>query len=116
MGDSVYFRVSAKGANACHIVYSGVRNDCDCAGGQAVCKTSGSPVIKSEWLPTSQPLRLRSNAETLEFQYRQGVVTQTGSIDLSLDNGTGLRQVVAITGRVRNCYTGAKLASMPKCA
>lgn len=55
-------------------------------------------------------MRLRSNAETLEFQHRQGLVTQTGSIDLSLDKGTGIRQVVAITGRARTCYTGTKLA------
>ena len=115
MSDSVYFRVSDKGANACYVLYTGVRNDCDCAGGQAVCKTSSSAVIKAEWLPSSQPVRLRSNAETLEFQHRQGLVTQTGSIDLSLDKGPGIRQVVAITGRVRNCYTGAKLGGMPKC-
>lgn len=116
MSDSVYFRVSGKGANACYILYTGVRNDCDCAGGQAACKSTDSAIIKTEWLPTSQPMRLRSNAETLEFQHRQGLVTQTGSIEVSLDNGTGIRQVVAITGRVRNCYTTTKLAGMPKCS
>lgn len=114
--DSVYFRISGKGANACYVMHTGARNDCDCAGGQAVCKTATSTVIKAEWLPSSQPVRLRSNAETLEFQHRQGLVTQTGSIDLSLDKGTGIRQVVAITGRARTCYTGTKLAGMSKCA
>lgn len=115
-GESVYFRVSSKGANACYVLHTGARNDCDCAGGQAVCKTPGSQIIKAEWVPTSQPIRLRSNAETLVFQYRQGLVTQTGSIELSLDKGPGIRQVVAITGRVRNCATGAKLAGIPSCA
>lgn len=115
-GDSVYFRVSGKGANACYVLYTGVRNDCDCAGGQAVCRTSDSAVVKAEWLPSSQPLKLVSNAETLEFQRRQGLVTQTGSIEINLGNGTGIRQVVAITGRVRHCYTGAKMAGMVKCA
>jgi Tfp pilus assembly protein FimT len=115
-GESVYFRISAKGANACYVLHTGARNDCDCAGGQAVCKTPGSQVIKAEWLPTTQPIRLRSNAETLEFQYRQGLVTQTGSIELSLDKGAAIRQVVAITGRVRSCTTGAKLAGMSRCA
>jgi len=115
-GESVYFRVSGKGANACYVLHTGARNECDCAGGKAVCKTPGSQVIKAEWVSAGQPMRLRSNAETLVFQYRQGLVTQTGSIELSLDNGPGIRQVIAITGRVRSCATGAKLAGMVNCA
>lgn len=113
---SVYFRVSEKGAQACYVMYTGPRNDCDCAGGQAVCKSSAGNVIKAEWMPTHLPLRLRSNAETLEFQHRQGLVTQTGSIEVALDGGPGIRQVIAITGRVRNCSTGTKLSGMSKCA
>ena len=57
-------------------------------------------------------LRISSNAETLEFQHRQGLVTQTGSIELSLNGGPAIREVVAITGRVRSCYVGVKLAGM----
>jgi Tfp pilus assembly protein FimT len=113
---SVYFRVSSKGANACYVLHTGARNDCDCAGGQAVCRVPGSEVIKAEWLPSSRPLTLQSNAETLEFQHRQGLVTQTGSIELKLAGGSGVRQVVAITGRVRSCYTGPKVAGLKKCA
>lgn len=71
-------------------LYTGVRNDCDCASGQAVCKSTDSAIIKTEWLPTSQPMRLRSNAEMPEF-HRRGRVTQTGSIEVSLDNGAGIR-------------------------
>lgn len=115
MGDSVYFRISNKGANACYVLHTGARNDCDCAGGKAVCK-AGSQAIKAEWVPANRGMTLSSNAETLEFQYRQGLVTQTGSIELKLNKGAGIRQVVAITGRVRNCATGAKLAGMPNCA
>jgi Tfp pilus assembly protein FimT len=116
LSDSVYFRVSGKGAQACYVVYVGNRNDCDCAGGQAVCTAPGSAVIKAEWLPTQHPMQLRSNAETLQFQHRQGLVTQTGSIEVSLHGGASIRQVIAITGRVRHCYSGIKLAGMPKCA
>lgn len=117
LSDAVYFRVSNKGGNACYVIYTGNRNDCDCsADGQAVCTAPGSAVIKAEWLPTQHPMQLRSNAETLQFQHRQGLVTQTGSIEVSLSGGAGIRQVVAITGRVRHCYSGSKLAGMPKCA
>lgn len=114
-GDSVYVRISGKGSAGCYVLHTGARNDCDCAGGQALCTTAGSAVIKAEWL-RSPPLQLRSNAETFEFQYRQGLVTQTGSIDLTLNNGPGIREVIAITGRVRSCYTGARLSGMAKCA
>lgn len=116
MGEPVYFRVSGKGAEACYVLHTGARNDCDCAGGQAVCKASDSTVLKAEWLPAGKSMHLRSNAETMEFQRRQGLVTQTGSIEAYLDNGVGIRQVVAITGRVRSCSTGAKLSGMTKCA
>lgn len=113
---SVYFRVSGKGANACYVLHTGARNDCDCAGSQAVCRVPGSEVIKAEWLPSGRPITLHSNAETLEFQHRKGLVTQTGSIELKLAGGSGVRQVIAITGRVRSCYTGPQVAGLKKCA
>jgi Tfp pilus assembly protein FimT len=116
MGESVYFRVSGKGAQACYVLHTGAANDCDCAGGKAVCKVATSNVIKAEWLPASRPMQLRSNAETLVFQRRQGLVTQTGSIEVSLKDGAGIRQVIAITGRVRACSTGVKLSGINKCA
>jgi Tfp pilus assembly protein FimT len=115
-GNSVYFRVSGKGANACYVLHVGTRNDCDCADGRAVCKSAASQVIKAEWLPTTQPARLSSNVETMEFQHRQGLVTPAGSVDLSLSGGPTIRQVVAITGRVRSCWVGTKLSGMPRCA
>lgn len=116
LSDSVFFRVSARGAQACYVLYVGSRDDCDCAGGRAACRSSSSAVIKAEWLPGHLPLRLSSNAETLEFQHRQGLVTQTGSIDVGLDRGPSIRQIVAITGRVRSCSVGVKLSGMSKCA
>lgn len=117
LSESVFFRISGKGANACYVVYIGAKDDCDCTGGKAVCRKTSSAVIKTEWLPASQPVRLSSNAETLQFQHQQGLVTQTGSIDLSLNGGQVIRQVVAITGRVRSCYVGAeKVSGMPSCA
>jgi hypothetical protein len=60
-------------------------------------------------------VRIASNAETLEFQHRQGLTTQTGSIDVALANGTAIRQVIAITGRVRSCALGGKLAGLTTC-
>ena len=116
MGESVQFRISRKGAASCYVLHTGARNDCDCEGGQAVCKAPGSNIIKAEWLPANQPMRLSSTAENLQFQHRQGLVTQTGSIEIKLHSGTGIRQVVALTGRVRACSTGTKLPGMNLCS
>jgi len=116
LGESVHFRISRKGAESCYVLHTGAANDCDCAVGQTVCKVQSSNIIKAEWLPAGKQVRLRSNAETLQFQHRQGLVTQTGSIELNLDSGASIRHVVAITGRVRNCSTGVKLSGMNKCA
>lgn len=115
-GESVFFRISGKGAGACYVLHTGAKDDCDCAGGRAVCTSGDATVIKAEFLPMSQPVRISSNAETLEFQHRQGLVTQTGSIELSVDSGPAVRQVVAITGRTRTCAVGVKFGGWSKCA
>ena len=112
----VFFRVSDKGANACYLIHTGAKDDCDCAGGQAVCKAPDASVVKAVWLNGKVPTQLRSNAETLQFQHRQALVTQTGSIEVALADGTAVRQVVAITGRTRSCAVGAALGGLPRCA
>jgi Tfp pilus assembly protein FimT len=114
--DSVFFRISGKGANACYILHTGTQDDCDCASGRAVCTAEGSAVLKAVWLSGKVAMNLRSNAETLQFQHRQGLVTQTGSIELALKDGAAIRQIVAITGRVRGCAVGAAMAGLPRCA
>lgn len=116
MSSPVYFRISGKGAQACYVLYTGTKDDCDCAGAEAVCKTTDSAILKAEWLPASEPLRISSNAETLQFQQRQGLVTQTGSVEISLNGGPGIRQVVAITGRVRSCSIAGRLPGLSRCA
>lgn len=116
LGESVFLRVSGKGANACYIIHTGKRNACDCNGGRASCPAGIGQVVKAEWFPADQPVRISSNAETLEFQHRQGLVTQTGTLTLSLGQGAAIGQVVAITGRVRTCATGITLRGATRCA
>lgn len=48
ISESVFFRVSGKGANACYVLHTGAKDACDCAGGRAVCKAAGNEVIKAE--------------------------------------------------------------------
>ena len=60
-GESVHFRISGKGANACYVLHTGPSKDCDCASGRAVCKSGESAVLKAQWIDNRQ-MRLRSNA------------------------------------------------------
>ncbi|MFG6413366.1 hypothetical protein ACG02S_05580 [Roseateles sp. DC23W] len=114
--ESVFFRISRKGANACSVPHTGTRNDYDCSGGQSYCSPAERPVVKAVWLPQCLPVTLRSNAETLKLQQRQGLVTQTVNIKLKLNSGAAVRHGVAITGRVRSCACGDQLGGLPRCA
>ncbi|MBI3346075.1 MAG: hypothetical protein HY020_02555 [Burkholderiales bacterium] len=106
LSDSVFLCVSSKGAQACCVLHTGAKDGCERAGVQAVCRTPGSGAIKGEWLPVGQRVRIRSNAEALQIQHRQGLMTQTGSIHLSLDNGTTLRAKRRRRQRVRGDLEG----------
>lgn len=116
LAEPVQFRISGKGSQACYLLHRGPPGGCDCAASVARCTQPGSAVLKAEWLPPDQPVRISSNAETLTFQFSQGLVTQTGSIDLRLTGGQTIRQVVAITGRVRSCHLGQAVVNLPRCA
>ena len=116
LGESVFVRVSGKGANACYVIHTGKRNACDCSNTVASCPAGAGQVVKAEWFPADEPVRLSSNAETLAFQHSQGLVTQTGRITLSLDRGAAIGQIVAITGRVRTCATGITLRGASRCS
>lgn len=111
----VALRISGKGRNACYVLHTGANGDCDCAGGQPVCRAPGAEIIKSHALPAGASIALASNVETMRYQYRQGLVTPAASVNLSLPNGTTIRQIVAATGRTRTCHVGTPISGMPVC-
>jgi Tfp pilus assembly protein FimT len=114
--DTVYFRISGKGSEACYVLHTGAEGECDCAGGTTTCQSANSQVLRAEWLPAGQSLHLSSNVETMRFEHQRGLVTPTGSVELSAGEGMAIRHVVAITGRVRSCSAGAdKISGMAKC-
>lgn len=108
-------RISGKGSQACYVLHTGANGDCDCSGGQPVCRAPGAEIIKSHALPAGAGLTLSSNVETMRYQYRQGLVTPAGSLSLGLRDGSTIRQVVAVSGRARSCYVGGPVSGLPKC-
>ncbi|RTL39000.1 MAG: hypothetical protein EKK53_17835 [Burkholderiales bacterium] len=111
----VFFRISGKGAGACYLLHLGSPNGCDCAGGRPQCVGPGASVIKATWLAPGQALRLTSNIESMAFLRSRGSVSPTGSIEVRLNEREAIRVVVAITGRVRSCYTSAPIGNLRPC-
>jgi type IV fimbrial biogenesis protein FimT len=111
----VFFRISGEGAASCYLLHVGKHESCDCAGGKMRCEDDGAYALKAVWLPASQPVRLRSNVESMQFLRNRGSVTPTGSIDVHLNERESIRTVVAITGRVRACAPGAPIAPLRAC-
>ncbi len=104
-----------KGGSQCYVLHSGQSNDCECTStGAAVCK-NGAQAVRTVAFPDSQSVRLSSNASSIVIQALQGRVASTASIDFSLDNGPAIRQVIAITGRVRACTSAGNLAGLKAC-
>ena len=99
--------------NACYIVHDGAPNSCHCDATrhEAVCKGEAQ-VHKLQWTKVS----LASNVnKDLNFSGQHGTVSPTASLTLRARSGEELRQVIAITGRVRTCVVGAARSGMPAC-
>lgn len=114
-GKAVQFRVSTHTSGSCYLLHTGSAGDCHCEdSGNAVCTANGA-LLKQQWLPQSRTIGVRSNVQSLGFQARQGAVTNTGSIEVRIGDGLGIRHVVSIAGRVRSCAVNGKIAGLPAC-
>lgn len=111
----IQFRISGKGSASCYLLHVGPRQGCECQNGATRCTLAGASLLKVTWLASPQRLRLSSNVDNMEFQPAQGTVTPTGSIDLRLGDQAGIRQKVAITGRVQSCYITTQVAGLRPC-
>lgn len=113
--ESVQFRFSRHASGSCYVVHTGPAGDCRCEdGGEPVCTGEGV-LLKSQWLPGERSIAVTANVQGLGFQARQGAVTNTGSIDIRIGDGTGIRHVVSIAGRVRSCALSSRIAGLPSC-
>lgn len=115
-GDSVILSFADKSAVQCYVIHTGNGGDCDCSSnGQTVCK-NGATALRTHWMPTGSGISFRSNAQTLNFQPRQGLVSSTASIEIRQAQGSVIKQIIAITGRVRACAASGKVTGLKPCA
>jgi type IV fimbrial biogenesis protein FimT len=100
-GVRVSFETLAGGS--CYIVHSGGAGDCHCSsGGAAVC-TGQAEALRSVLIGHGTSVQLQSNSPSMLFDPVRGTTTPTATIQLDNPDGSAIRQIVNIMGRVRSC-------------
>lgn len=113
--EAVQFQIDSHATGSCYVLHTGGPGTCRCdKTGAAVCTEAGSS-LKTQWLSGERSIAIRANVSSLGFQARQGAVTNTGSIDVRIGEGLGIRHIVSIAGRVRSCALGGSIAGLPGC-
>lgn len=115
-GESVFLSFGSTQATQCYVVHTGAPGQCTCtADGASQCEDS-AVALRVHRSPIASGIAYRSNAKTLNLQPRQGLVSSTATIEIRNSQGKAVRQIVAITGRVRSCSVGATMGGLPTCA
>lgn len=113
--EAVQFQLDAHTTGSCYVLHTGAPGSCRCdRNGASVCSEAGT-ALKTQWLSAARSIAIRANVSSLGFQARQGSVTNTGSIDVRIGDGVGIRHIVSIAGRVRSCALGGSIAGLPAC-
>jgi type IV fimbrial biogenesis protein FimT len=115
-GDTIIIDFGGKLATQCYVVHTGAAGDCACtANGQAICK-AGTQALRTQAMAVQSGIQFRSNAASLHIEPRHGLVSSTASVEISDSKGRVLKEIVAITGRVRGCIAAGQLPGWKACA
>lgn len=113
-GLAVRVRLDRHAGGSCILVHAGASDSCRCEdGGAAACGAAGA-LLKQHWLPASSGLRFEGSVRQIVFHPRYGTASSAGSFSLHQRDGASIRQVVALTGRVRSCASSG--LGLPPCA
>jgi type IV fimbrial biogenesis protein FimT len=105
---------SAEGGS-CYVVHTGAAGQCTCSTVAApVCSASAEALAYTTY-PENERLTLRWNTTSILFHPDKGTSTPTGTLRLSVDEGTELRQIVNLMGRVRTCSPAGAVRGYPAC-
>jgi type IV fimbrial biogenesis protein FimT len=87
----------------CMLIHTGTAADCSCDGGGAAQCVSDATLIKSNFFPASRGVSVAANVASMRFDQTNGTVAPTATVRVSASNGSEVRHVVNIMGRVRTC-------------
>lgn len=109
-------RVQSDAGGSCYVLHTGSAGDCICSSsGSSACSTSAQSVVKTVQLTTTEGVQLQSNVPSMLFDPHRGMVSPTGSLTLSSQDGKRLRQIVNLLGRIRTCSPDGSVAGYPTC-
>ena len=90
-------------AGACMVIHTGTTADCNCdAAGAAQC-INDATLIKSNHFALSRGVSVAANVASIRFDQTNGTVSPAGTVRMTTSNGSEVRHVVNIMGRVRSC-------------
>lgn len=102
------------GPGGCYLVHTGAADACSCSGTTITC-TAGTELLRSFALPPDSRLRLRANVASMRVDPRQGTVSPTGSIEVMAADGSALKHVINLLGRVRLCTSAGHWQGVAAC-
>jgi type IV fimbrial biogenesis protein FimT len=100
---------------SCMVIHTGSTADCGCnAAGAAQC-TPGADLVKSVFYPATGGVAVTANVASMRFDQTNGTVSPAGTVRMIASNGTEVRHVVNILGRVRTCSPGSSAQGYKAC-
>lgn len=102
------------GPGGCYLVHTGPADACSCSGTTITCAT-GTELLRSFALPADSRLRLRANVASMRVDPRQGAFSPTGSIEVIAADGSALKHVINLLGRVRLCASSGSWSGVSAC-
>lgn len=85
------------------------------SGGEPIACAAGTQLLRSIWLPAGGRVTVQANVASMRIDPRQGTLSPTGSWELLAADGTRLRHVVNLLGRVRVCTPAGPVSGVPAC-
>jgi type IV fimbrial biogenesis protein FimT len=114
-GEVLRLRFQVLDNTSCYLLHTGSANACACLPEQGTSCIGTAQVLRVVHTAASERSSVRANVSSLLIDPRQGTISPTGSIDITVSDGSSLRHVVNILGRVRLCAPGAKVNDVPAC-
>lgn len=99
----------------CMIVHTGTATSCTCeAGGVPQCE-AGVQIIKTQSYSTRARATVTSNVGSMVIDPVRGTVTPAGQVRVVQPDGTEIRHVVSMLGRVSTCSPDGRVRSLKPC-
>jgi type IV fimbrial biogenesis protein FimT len=114
-GQPVRLTLGNADPGSCLMLHTGQAEDCRCAAGQAPQCEAGAELLHADRIDARERAQLRANVDSILFDGDRGTSTPAATLRLVTPQGRALHTIVNLTGRVRSCSPGARIAGYRGC-